>query len=172
MGADIILHTFPNTRGGKGMGLGGGQVASKLGSWGVYEARWPCGQCHITWRCLRNGMLARYRFWVFTFLGLTLLPPADSQGWLSTHHPRHPTHPDLPPPDGAAPVSVCLHHFLGGRGRLGGLRPCRLFHSVIINLIDLDFNSFILEQLAKTLLTQKVYARLVYLFLEYSSIQT
>lgn len=38
---------------------------------------------------------------------------------------------------------------------------CRTFNVVIINLIDLDFNSFIWEQLAKMLLTQKVYARLV-----------
>jgi len=63
------------------------------------------------------------------------------------------------PPTGfsAATASFCLHHVFF----FSNAWACRTFNVVIINLIDLDFNSFILEQLAKMLLTQKVYARLV-----------
>jgi len=57
------------------------------------------------------------------------------------------------------PTAFCLSSSFFGEPRRVGL--CRSFHFVIINLIDLDFNSFILEQLAKMLLAQKVYARLV-----------
>lgn len=121
-----------------------GHVASGI-SHGAVFAQWNA------------GTLSLLGFYFFGPHSAPPPPPADSQGdggLIIT---------DLPPPEGAAPVSVCLHHFSGG--------PCRFFHSVVINLIDLDFNSFILEQLAKTLLTQKVYALLVCLFLEYSSIQ-
>lgn len=68
--------------------------------------------------------------------------------------PGPPPAPAPVPVAAPAPVSVCLHHF---SGRLGV--SAFVAHFVIINLIDLDFNSFILEQLAKMLLTQKVYAQ-------------